>query len=105
MVKYMGQVFVGSAFGDTAGTIVALCVSVVFGVLLLSAVNTAIVGLISISFLMSRDGELPRQFEKLNSFGVPTLGLAIATIIPAILVVAVRDMAGVVELFSLWGVW
>jgi amino acid transporter len=100
MLKYMGQVFVGSAFGATAGTIVAFGVSVVFGVLLLSAVNTAIVGLISISFLMSRDGELPRQFEKLNSFGVPTVGLAIATIIPAILVVAVRDMVGLADLYA-----
>jgi amino acid transporter len=100
MLKYMGQVFVGSAFGATAGSIVAFGVSVVFGVLLLSAVNTAIVGLISISFLMSRDGELPRRFEKLNSFGVPTLGLAIATIIPAILVVAVRDMVGLADLYA-----
>jgi amino acid transporter len=100
MLKYMGQVFVGSAFGPTAGAIVAFGVSVVFGVLLLSAVNTAIVGLISISFLMSRDGELPRQFEKLNSFGVPTFGLAIATIIPAILVVAVRDMVGLADLYA-----
>jgi amino acid transporter len=100
MLKYMGQVFVGNAFGATAGTIAAFCVSVVFGVLLLSAVNTAIVGLISISFLMSRDGELPRQFEKLNSFGVPTIGLAIATVIPAILVVAVRDMAGLADLYA-----
>jgi amino acid transporter len=100
MLKYMGQVFVGSAFGDTAGTIVAFGVSVVFGVLLLSAVNTAIVGLISISYLMSRDGELPKQFEKLNPFGVPTLGLVIATIIPAILVVTVRDMAGLADLYA-----
>jgi amino acid transporter len=100
MLKYMGQVFVGGAFGATAGTIVALCVSVVFGALLLSAVNTAIVGLIAISFLMSRDGELPKQFEKLNAFGVPTVGLAIATIIPAILVVVVKDMAGLADLYA-----
>jgi amino acid transporter len=100
MLKYMGQVFVGSAFGNTAGQIVAFCVSVVFGVLLLSAVNTAIVGLIAISYLMSRDAELPRQFEKLNPFGVPTLGLAIATIVPAFLVVAVRDMAGLADLYA-----
>ena len=57
-------------------------------------------GLISISYLMSRDGELPKQFEKLNPFGVPTIGLAIATIIPAILVVAVRDMAGLADLYA-----
>lgn len=100
MLKYMGQVFVGGALGPAAGAVVAFAVSVVFGVLLLSAVNTAIVGLISISFLMSRDGELPKQFEKLNSFGVPTIGLAIATIIPAILVVAVRDMVGLADLYA-----
>jgi amino acid transporter len=100
MLKYMSQVFVGNAFGDAAGHIVAFCVSIVFGVLLLSAVNTAIVGLIAISFLMSRDAELPKQFEKLNAFGVPTLGLAVATIIPAILVVTVRDMAGLADLYA-----
>ena len=100
MLKYMGQVFVGSAFGDVAGQIMAFCVSVVFGVLLLSAVNTAIVGLIAISYLMSRDAELPKQFEKLNAFGVPTLGLAIAAIVPAILVITVRDMAGLADLYA-----
>ena len=64
-VKYMGQTFVGGALGHAAGTIAGVCVSVVFGGLLLSAVNTAIVDLIAISYLMSRDGELPRRFESL----------------------------------------
>jgi amino acid transporter len=49
---------------------------------------------------MSRDGELPSRFEKLNSFGVPNLGLIVATIIPAILVVAVKDIAGLAELYA-----
>ncbi len=35
---------------------------------------------------MSRDGELPQQFEKLNPFGVPNAGLIVATVIPAVLV-------------------
>jgi len=100
MLKYIGQVFVGGALGNTAGQIAGFCVSVVFGVLLLSAVNTAIVGLLGISFLMSRDGELPKQFERLNVFGVPSLGLLIATLIPAILVVTVKDMAGLADLYA-----
>jgi amino acid transporter len=100
MLKYMGQVFVGGAFGQTAGQIAGFFVSVVFGVLLLSAVNTAIVGLIGISFLMSRDGELPKKFEKLNSFGVPSFGLLIATLIPAILVITVKDMVGLADLYA-----
>jgi hypothetical protein len=49
---------------------------------------------------MSRDGELPKQFERLNPFGVPTLGLVISTIVPAILVIAVRDMAGLADLYA-----
>src|SRR5262245_19403979 len=49
---------------------------------------------------MSRDRELPPHFEKLNSFGVPNLGLLIATAIPVILVVAVKDMAGLADLYA-----
>ena len=75
MLRYMGQVFVGGAIGHTAGWVMGWAVSIAFGLLLLSAVNTAIVDLIAISFLMSRDGELPPRFQKLNQFGVPNLGL------------------------------
>jgi amino acid transporter/nucleotide-binding universal stress UspA family protein len=100
MLKYMGQVFVGGALGPVAGTIAGIVVSVVFGVLLLSAVNTAIVDLIAISFLMARDRELPAAFERLNPFGVPTLSLIVAAAIPAALVVAVKDMAGLADLYA-----
>jgi amino acid transporter len=100
MLKYMAQIFVGGAIGPLAGHIAGLIVSFVIGFLLLSAVNTAIVDLIAISFLMSRDGELPSAFEKLNQFGVPTLGLMVAMVIPAILVVVVRDMAGLADLYA-----
>ncbi len=100
MLKYMAQVFASGSWGAAAAGIAAFCVSVVFGVLLLSAVNTAIVDLIAISFLMSRDGELPKQFERLNPFGVPTIGLIIAATIPAILVISVRDMAGLADLYA-----
>jgi amino acid transporter len=49
---------------------------------------------------LSRDGEIPPQFEKLNSFGVPAFGLLIATIIPAVLVIAVKDIAGLADLYA-----
>jgi amino acid transporter/nucleotide-binding universal stress UspA family protein len=100
MLKYMGQVFVGGALGPAAGHIAAWCVSIVFGCLLLSAVNTAIVALVAIMFLMSRDGELPQRFEKMNSFGVPISGLLLATLVPALLVLAVRDVAGLADLYA-----
>jgi amino acid transporter/nucleotide-binding universal stress UspA family protein len=100
MLRYMAQIFVGGAWGATAGHVAAWAVSIVFGFLLLSAVNTAIVDLIAISFLMSRDGELPGGFQKLNKFGVPNFGIIVATLIPAILVLVVKDMAGLAELYA-----
>jgi len=69
--------------------------------LLLSAVNTAVVDLITIQFLMSRDRELPSVFQKLNSFGVPGMGMVVATVIPMLLVVMVKDMAGLADLYAI----
>jgi amino acid transporter/nucleotide-binding universal stress UspA family protein len=100
MLRYMAQVFVGGSLGATVGHVAAWGVSIVFGFLLLSAVNTAIVDLIAISFLMSRDGELPAPFQRLNKFGVPNLGIIIATIIPMALVLVVKDMAGLADLYA-----
>src|SRR5258708_15305492 len=100
MLRYMAEVFLAGPFGSLAGQIAGWIVSGGFGFLLLSAVNTAIVDLIAISFLMSRDRELPEPFEKLNRFGVPNLGLIVATVIPAFLVVAVKDVAGLAALYA-----
>lgn len=100
MLRYMAQVFVGGSLGHVAGSIAGWAVSIVFGFLLLSAVNTAIVDLIAISFLMGRDGELPPVFYKLNKFGVPYAGLLIASIIPFSLVLIVKDMGALAELYA-----
>ena len=100
MLRYMAEIFVGHGFGATAAHIAGWSVSIVFGLLLLSAVNTAIVDLVSISFLMSRDGELPPSFQKLNAFGVPTMGLIVATLIPAGLVLLVSDVSGLADLYA-----
>jgi amino acid transporter/nucleotide-binding universal stress UspA family protein len=100
MLRYMGQVFVGGSLGATAGHIAAWSVSIVFAGLLLSAVNTAVVDLIAISFLMSRDGELPSNFQRLNRFGVPNASIIIATLVPVVLVVVVKDMASLADLYA-----
>ncbi len=100
MLRYMAQIFAGNVFGPVIGDIVGWVVSIVFGVLLLSAVNTSIVALSAISFLMARDRELPPIFAKLNSFGVPNAGLFFAMLIPAGLVIAVSDMSGLADLYA-----
>ena len=96
MLRYMGQVFVGGGLGHAFGVLI----SIVFGLLLLSAVNTAIVDLITIQFLMSRDREIPKIFERLNRWGVPGFGMALATLVPMLLVILVKDMAGLADLYA-----
>jgi len=93
MLHYMGEVFVGKWF--------AWGVGVVFALLLLSATNTAIVGLVSVIFLMARDGQLPRHFASLNRFGVPWIPLLIATIIPLLVLDAVNNIQGLASLYAI----
>ena len=100
MLRYLGQVFVGGALGPAFGHIFAVLVSMVFALLLLSASNTAIVDLVMIQFLMGRDRELPKIFHHLNKWGVPNLAALVATVVPMALVMFVRDMVGLAELYA-----
>src|SRR5437870_11414206 len=100
MLRYMGQIFVGGTMGPVFSHLFAVIVSIVFGLLLLSAANTAIVDLIAMQFLMSRDRELPKIFQKLNNWGVPNAATLLATIVPMVLVVIVKDMSGLADLYA-----
>jgi amino acid transporter/nucleotide-binding universal stress UspA family protein len=100
MLRYMGETFVGGVFGPALGHAFGFAVSITFGLLLLSAVNTAIVDLITIQFLMARDRELPSIFQRLNKWGVPSAGMLLATIVPMLLVILVKDMVGLADLYA-----
>ncbi len=100
MLRYMGENFVGGALGPHAGHLFGLIISVVFGFLLLSAVNTSVVGLITIQFLMARDREMPKIFQNLNKWGVPNFAMIFATAVPVGLVLLVKDMAGLADLYA-----
>ncbi len=100
MLRYMGEVFVGGALGPAIGHAFGFAVSITFGLLLLSAVNTAIVDLITIQFLMARDRELPAIFQRLNKWGVPSAGMLLATLVPMLLVLLVKDMVGLADLYA-----
>ena len=100
MLRYMAQVFVGGSLGPALGHAFGFIVSIVFALLLLSAVNTAVVDLIMIQFLMSRDREIPTIFQRLNKWGVPSAGMLLATIVPMLLVLLVKDMAGLADLYA-----
>src|SRR5437879_11821424 len=49
---------------------------------------------------MSRDRELPKIFQKLNNWGVPYAATLLATLVPMLLVVAVKDMSGLADLYA-----
>ena len=100
MLRYMGDYFASSLFGHTVGSIFSIIISIVITLLLLSAVNTAIIALISLLYVMARDGELPSFFQKLNRFGVPTYGTLVTFIVPIILLVLVSDIAGLASLYA-----
>jgi amino acid transporter/nucleotide-binding universal stress UspA family protein len=100
MLRYMGQTFVGAALGSGFGHAFAIIVSIVFGLLLFSAVNTSIVALINIQFLLARDREIPKIFQRLNKWGVPTLAMISATMVPILLVIFVRDISGLADLYA-----
>ncbi len=100
MLRYMGEMFASGALGPMLGHAFGFLVSIVFGLLLLSAANTAIVDLIAIQFLMSRDREIPTLFQRLNKWGVPSAGMLLATLIPMLLVIVVKDMSGLADLYA-----
>jgi amino acid transporter len=100
MLRYMGQHFVGNMLGTHWGMLAGWTISIAFALLLLSAVNTAIIDLIAISFLMSKDEELPTLFSKLNRFGVPHFSLLLMTLIPTALVIFIGNIAALADLYA-----
>jgi amino acid transporter/nucleotide-binding universal stress UspA family protein len=71
------------------------------GLLLLSAANTAVNGLMSITYVMSRDGELPGVFQKLNGFGAPWIGAVIATVAPVLVLFFAHDINTLASLYAI----
>lgn len=101
MLKYLGEVFIGNLFGSQIGHWFSMILGTFIGVLLLSAVNTALQGLIALQYVMASDRELPSFYQKLNRFGVPKIPLLMATLIPIALVVIIRDVAGLASLYAI----
>lgn len=93
MLRLLAEYYVGPWFA--AGAALA------FALLLLSAANTAISDLVSIQYMMSRDRELPEAFGGLNRFGMPALSLAIAVVVPLVVVVAVADVGHLADLYAI----
>jgi amino acid transporter/nucleotide-binding universal stress UspA family protein len=88
---------VGPRFGASFGTIAGIT----FGLLLLSATNTAVMAMVSVFYAMGNDNELPKSLTKLNYSGVPWVGLIVSVVIPIMVILVEQDVTVLASLYVL----
>ncbi len=101
MLRFIGEQFASATFSPAIGTLFGWIVGIVFFLLLLSAANTAIVAMIGLLYMMSRDREMPRQFRRLNHYGVPIYPLIIAIGLPTVVLVFTRNFTSLAGLYAI----
>src|SRR5437763_9202003 len=101
MLRFIGEQFATAMFSPAVGQIFGLIVGIVFFLLLLSAANTAIVAMIGLLYMMSRDREMPRQFRILNRHGVPIYPLLIALGLPTVVLLFVANFTALAGLYAI----
>jgi amino acid transporter/nucleotide-binding universal stress UspA family protein len=101
MLRFLGQHYATLVGGAWFGDAFSILVGVVFGFLLISAVNTAIVALIGVIYMMAQDGEMPPQFARLNSHGVPRIPLIAAVAIPILVLAITRRFEALAGLYAI----
>lgn len=101
MLRFIAEQFATATFSPAIGNLFGWIVGVVFFLLLLSAANTAIVAMIGLLYMMSRDGEMPRQFRRLNRHGVPIHPLLIALGLPTVVLLFVANFNALAGLYAI----
>jgi amino acid transporter/nucleotide-binding universal stress UspA family protein len=101
MLRFIGEQFATATFSPAVGQIFGWIVGIVFCLLLLSAANTAIVAMIGLLYMMSRDREMPRQFRRLNRHGVPMWPLFIATGLPVVVLLFAASFTALAGLYAI----
>jgi amino acid transporter/nucleotide-binding universal stress UspA family protein len=101
MLRFLGQHYATLVGGTWFGDAFSIFVGVVFGLLLISAVNTAIVALIGVIYMMAQDGEMPPQFARLNIHGVPRIPLIVAVVIPILVLAITRRFEALAGLYAI----
>ena len=101
MLRFLADVYGTMAVSPAVGQALSIIVGVVFGLLLLSAVNTAIVALIGVVYMMAQDGEMPRPLARLNPHGVPRIPLLAAVLIPIVVLAVTKDFEALAGLYAI----
>lgn len=101
MLRFLAEQYATLAIGPSVGQAFSIFVGAVFGLLLISAVNTAIVALIGVIYMMAQDGEMPPPFARLNRHGVPRIPLIIAVAIPILVLSVTKQFEGLAGLYAI----
>ena len=101
MLRFLGEHYGTQALGPHFGHAFGAVIGIIVGLLLLSAVNTAVGAMIGLMYMLARDQEMPRQFTKLNSHGVPWQPLIVALMLPIVLVVISRDLDSLADMYAI----
>jgi len=97
LAEQYGTMTIAPWFGKLFSTIAG----VIVGLLLVSAVNTAIGALVALFYMLARDGEMPQSFCKLNNYGVPIFPLIIATVMPFIVASISSNLESLMGLYAI----
>jgi len=92
-LRTMADFYISPQYGWVVGTVV--------GLLLLSAVNTAIVASVALLYSLAQDGELPPNFKLLNRQGVPWVPLMAAVVLPVIVLESTRGLEALASLYAI----
>ena len=101
MLRFLGEHYGTALWGSVAGKWLGMIVGVVFGVLLLSAVNTAINAVVGVFYMLAQDGEMPRSLTRLNRHGVPYIPLALGAGLPVLILTFTQNLEALAELYEI----
>src|SRR5205085_2365709 len=101
VLRFMGEQFGTATLGVWFGQAFGWIVGIVFMLLLLSAANTAIVAMIGLLYMTARDGEMPQQFKRLNSHGVPLYPLLISLGLPIVVLLTATSFEALAGLYAI----
>lgn len=101
MLRVLAEQYGTKIFGVFFGKLFSTVTGIVVGLLLLSAVNTAIGALIGLFYMLARDGEMPGSFTKLNRYGVPLFPLFIAFALPFVIAGISTNLESLMGLYAI----
>ena len=101
MLRYLADYYGTVAMSPGVGMALGILVGAVFGLLLFSAVNTAVVALIGVIYMMAQDGEMPKQLARLNRHGVPFIPLLVAIGVPIVILAVTKQFEGLAGLYAI----